>query len=408
MSLMEIDAHDRPVAADSSDLALATVEIVMPVYNEERALAASIERLTDYVATFPFATTVTIVDNASTDGTYQLAQSLAAADDRVHAIRLDQKGRGRALRYAWERSDATVVAYMDIDLATDLDALLPLIAPLLSGHSDVAIGTRLGYGSHVARGPKREFISRSYNAMLRVLLGVRFTDAQCGFKAVRTDRVRELLPLVQDDEWFFDTELLVIAERAGLRIAEVPVDWTDDPDSRVDIVSTAVADVRGMIRVGRGLMNGSIPLDTISVPERIEVDRRARLAGQILRFIGVGVGSTLLFSALFLLFRLWLPPQAASVTALLLSTIANTAVNRRYTFGVQGRRRVMRHQLQGLLVLGLALVLTSGSLAVLHAADPAASGTMEVVVLTGANLVATALRFVLFRLWIFRREGATS
>ncbi|MFI0432230.1 MAG: glycosyltransferase [Candidatus Nanopelagicales bacterium] len=380
----------------------ATIEIVIPVFNEQACLADSIARLCRYLDGFPIRTSVTIADNASTDGTRAIAERLAASDERIRAVHLDRKGRGRALRQVWGASDATVVAYMDVDLSTDLDALLPLVAPLVSGHSDVAIGTRLARGSHITRGPKREFISRTYNRMLRMFMGVGFTDAQCGFKAVRTDRVRELLPLVADDEWFFDTELLLIAERAGLRIHEVPVDWTDDPDSRVDIFDTARKDVRGMARVGRGLMNGSIPLDRINARPRVEADRRARLAGQILRFVVVGVGSTLIFSGLFWLFRGFAGPQTASIAALLLATVANTAVNRRFTFGLRGRDHAVRHQLQGFAVLGVALLLTSGSLAVLHTLHPTVSRGTEVVALTAANLAATLLRFVLFRGWVFR------
>ncbi len=171
-------------------------------------------------------------------------------------MRLEEKGRGRALRTVWGASDAPVLAYMDVDLSTDLAALLPLVAPLISGHSDLAIGTRLGRGSRVVRGPKREFISRCYNLLLRGTLQTGFTDAQCGFKAIRADVARRLLPLVEDTGWFFDTELLVLAERAGLRIHEVPVDWVDDPDTRVDIVATALADLRGIWRVGRALALG--------------------------------------------------------------------------------------------------------------------------------------------------------
>src|SRR5262249_5714495 len=144
-------------------------------------------------------------------------------------------------------------------LSTDLAALLPLVAPLISGHSDLAIGTRLARGANVVRGAKRELISRSYNSLLHVVLGTRFSDAQCGFKAIRADRARELLPLVRDRAWFFDTELLGLAERAGLRIHEVPVDWTDDPDSRVRIVSTAVADLKGIARLVRDFRAGRPP-----------------------------------------------------------------------------------------------------------------------------------------------------
>ena len=146
-------------------------------------------------------------------------------------------------------SDATVLVYMDVDLSTDLDALLPLVAPLISGHSQIAIGSRLATGARIVRGPKREIISRCYNLLLRSILGARFRDAQCGFKAVRMDVARSLLPAVEDQAWFFDTELLMRAQWAGLRIHEVPVDWVDDPDSRVDVVKTALDDLRGIWRL---------------------------------------------------------------------------------------------------------------------------------------------------------------
>ena len=164
---------------------------------------------------------------------------------------------------------------MDVDLSTDLNALLPLVAPLLSGHSDVAIGSRLSRSARVVRGPKRELISRSYNLLLRTTLRARFSDAQCGFKAMRAECARALLPHVRDTSWFFDTELLVLAERSGLRIAEVPVDWIDDPDSRVDIVSTAVADLRGVARLAGSLLRGDLPVRDL----RAQLGQRRRRAG---------------------------------------------------------------------------------------------------------------------------------
>jgi glycosyltransferase involved in cell wall biosynthesis len=228
------------------------VDIVIPVYNEEHTLERSVRRLRAYLdERFPLPATVTIVDNGSTDGTRRVALRLSAEVAGVATIHLDEKGRGRALRAAWMASGSAVVAYMDVDLATDLDALFPLVAPLLSGHSDVAIGSRLAPGARVVRGTKREVISRCYNLIVRAALRSRFSDAQCGFKAVRADVARVLLPMVEDDSWFFDTELLVLAERNGFRIHEVPVDWTDDPDSRVDIVTTAVDDLKGVARLLR-------------------------------------------------------------------------------------------------------------------------------------------------------------
>ena len=229
------------------------IDIVIPVYNEERDLGPSVRRLHDYLGSdFPFPAVITIADNASRDGTLAVAQGLANELTRVRVVHLDKKGRGRALRAAWLQSDASVVAYMDVDLSTDLKALLPLVAPLLSGHSDLAIGSRLARGARVKRGPKREFISRCYMLVLRLSLGAHFTDAQCGFKAVRTSVAKQLLPRVKDEAWFFDTELLILAQRAGLRVHEVPVDWTDDPDSRVAILRTSIEDLRGVVRLRFG------------------------------------------------------------------------------------------------------------------------------------------------------------
>jgi glycosyltransferase involved in cell wall biosynthesis len=245
------------------------VDIVVPVRNEERDLAPSVRRLVGYLREcFPFSARVTIADNGSTDATWAIASRLARELPEVRAIHMDLPGRGRALRAIWSQSDAEVLAYMDVDLSTDLNALLPLVAPLVSGHSDLAIGTRLARGSRVIRGPKRELISRSYNLLLRTLMGARFSDAQCGFKAIRRDQARALLPLTQDTGWFFDTELLVLAERAGLRIHEIPVDWVDDLDSRVDIVATALADLRGMARLGVGFARGSLQVPQLRGPVR--------------------------------------------------------------------------------------------------------------------------------------------
>ncbi len=237
------ELHQRP--APPVDL-----EVVIPVYNEEETLARSVLRLHHFLSQeFPYSWTVTIADNASVDATPQIAQALATDLPHLHVLRLEEKGRGRALRAAWSRSHARVVAYMDADLSTDLRALLPLVAPLFSGHSEVAIGSRLLRSARVHRGFKREFISRSYNRLLHGVLHARFSDAQCGFKAVRADALQDLLPSVENENWFFDTELLILAQRRGLRIHEVPVDWVDDPDSSVRIVATALEDLRGVVRL---------------------------------------------------------------------------------------------------------------------------------------------------------------
>src|SRR5579862_2837625 len=397
-----------PVATTAAALPLAgtapqpvaapLVDVVVPVFDEVATLAASVRRLHAYlVGSFPFSFRVTIADNASDDGTWEAALALAAELPEVRAVRLEAKGRGRALHAVWSESDAMVLAYMDVDLSTSLSALLPLVAPLISGHSEVAIGSRLSRGARVVRGPKREVISRCYNALLHAVLRTRFSDAQCGFKAIRADRARELLPLVEDRGWFFDTELLVLAERTGFRIHDVPVDWVDDPDSRVDIVATALADLRGVVRLARNLAAGRIPLRPAPVP--VTGFRR-----QVASFLLIGVASTLAYAALFVAFRSVVAGQAANALALFVTALANTAANRRLTFAISGSRRVVRHQLQGLVVFGVALALTSGSLAVLHLVSARPARVVELAVLTAANLAATVLRFVLLRAWVFRRE----
>jgi putative flippase GtrA len=346
------------------------LDVVVPVHNEQHTLRACVTRLHDHlVQTFPYPFRISVADNASTDATWQVACGLAAEYPVVAPVRLEQKGRGRALKAVWLGSDAPILAYLDVDLSTDLDALWPLVAPLMSGHSDLAIGTRLHRGSRVVRGPRREVISRCYDLVLRAGLGARFSDAQCGFKAIRGDVAAELLPLVEDTSWFFDTELLVLAERSRLRTHEVPVD---------DIA----------VRTGRG-------------------DTGARLGGQLVRFAGVGVVSTVVHLGLFALLRLGVESaQVANLVALGVAATANTALNRRWTFGVRGRERAARQQAQALTVFALTLLMTSGALGLLGLGAPGAPTWLQTGVLAVATAVSTVVRFVAMRRWIFRPAGA--
>jgi len=392
-----------PVTEPSAHLPLVNIpalDVVIPVHNEQAALAVSVERVHRHLSRLPFSFRITIADNASVDGTAFVAHRLSLEYDEVRAVYLPEKGRGRALKHVWSASGADVLVYMDVDLSTDLNALLPLVAPLLSGHSDLAIGSRLTRGSRTLRGPKRELISRCYNLLLRGTLRAGFSDAQCGFKAIRADVARELLPLVRDPEWFFDTELLVLAERAGLRIHEVPVDWVDDPDSRVDIVRTARDDLRGIGRLGWALLRGRMPV--AEVASRLgRTSHAGALGSQVAVFAVVGVLSTLAYAVLFLLLRRVMGPFWANATALVATAVANTAANRRLTFGVRGRSDVVRHQVRGLAVFGVGLGVTSGSLWMLHALT-APGRVTEMLVLTAANLFVTLMRFVAMRLWVFR------
>jgi glycosyltransferase involved in cell wall biosynthesis len=371
----------RPAGEAPAAEAALDVEIVVPVYNEEQALPGSIRRLHSFLsAGLPFSWQILIADNASTDATLDVARRLAAELPGVEVLHLHAKGRGRALRAAWSASPAAVVCYMDVDLSTDLRALLPLVAPLISGHSDVAIGTRLSHSARVVRGAKRELISRAYNRLLHAALRVRFSDAQCGFKAIRGDAARRLLPSVVDDGWFFDTELLVLAQRAGLRIHEVPVDWVDDPDSRVDIVHTAIGDLRGVARLVA--------------------------ASHVTRFLAIGACSTIAYALLFLLLRSPLGAAGANAAALALTALANTVANRRLTFGVRGRSGMLRQHAAGAVVYALTLALTSGALAMLNGLDPHPARALEVAVLVAAGICATVTRYIGLRTWVFARRPA--
>jgi putative flippase GtrA len=431
MSALELRPSDP-----SGTRAAADVDIVVPVYNEAEQLRASVGTLRAYLdSSFPFATTITIADNASTDGTWPIARELAETLPGVSALHLDQKGRGRALRAAWSGSTAKVVSYMDVDLATGLDALLPLVEPLLSGQSDLAVGTRLAPGARVVRGTRREFISRGYNLLLRAALRSETTDAQCGFKAMRREIAARLLPLIEDNEWFFDTELLVTAQRLGLRIHEVPVDWVDDTDSRVEVLHTALLDLRGVVRLlgpasrkGSGSLepsprtsrNGSGPngppdLDPGEPNLHLVAGRRDPtrpgppsevFADELLRFAGVGAVSTVAYVALFAALEPGLGSYLANAVAIVLCSLGNTAAHR----GMAGAARhgVDRpHRLAiATLLLGVSLAFTTGALTVTRALG-FTSLYPELGAVTAANVVAAVIRFGILRTWVFRPAFGT-
>jgi putative flippase GtrA len=401
-----------PAAEPAESAGGRLVEIVVPVYNEEHVLEASIRRLHTYLKqSFPYRFRVTVADNASTDGTWKVACRLADEFPEVRGVHLDLKGRGRALRKVWSESDADVVSYMDVDLSTGLDAFLPLVAPLLSGHSDLAIGSRLHRGSAVVRGPKREFISRTYNFLLRTTMAAKFTDAQCGFKAARAEVVKPLLTAVEDEAWFFDTELLLLAERTGLRIHEVPVDWVDDPDSRVDIVRTVLDDLRGMARVAGRVLSGtggpSVPVPPRGPAASATGASTTRLRRQLSGFIAVGILSTLAYLVLYLLLRQITPAWLANAVSLFLCAIANTAANRRFTFGITGTKDALRHQLEGLIAFLIGLVVSEAALGIVHSTVRDSGHLVDLATLVGANALSTVVRFVLMRVWIFHPRRGT-
>jgi glycosyltransferase involved in cell wall biosynthesis len=235
-----------------ADRSQTRVDAVIPVYNEAHVLEKSIATLSDFLTdNLPYDWRIVIADNASTDETLAMAESIGHANPRVNVLYLDQKGRGRALKAAWLGSEAEVLSYMDVDLSTDISAYPILVRAIAERGYDVATGSRLKRRSQTTRGLKREVISRTYNAMIKLAFGTRFSDAQCGFKAVSRKAARELLPRIENNEWFFDTELLINAEKRGYRVADIPVRWVDDPDSRVNIRKTVMEDLQGLWRLKR-------------------------------------------------------------------------------------------------------------------------------------------------------------
>jgi len=232
-----------------------SLDVVIPVYNEEVDLEPSIARLQAFLReNCPCQWRIVVADNASNDKTPEIAKELAGRWPEVSYLRLPQKGRGRALRRAWLQSQADVVCYMDVDLSTDLKHLMPLVEPLLAGTKQVATGSRLMPNSEVIdRPPLREFTSRVYNVLIWLMFpGRTFVDAQCGFKAATRQAVHKLAPQIKDNEWFFDTELLLRAEAAGYQIHQVPVRWVDDPATTVNVIDTAWKDIKGLFRVRFG------------------------------------------------------------------------------------------------------------------------------------------------------------
>ena len=229
-----------------------SVDVVIPVLNEAHVLARSVGTVRKFLTeNFPYRWRLVIVDNGSTDATDEVAERLAHEHADVTFIHLEQRGRGRALRCAWMQSRADVVCYMDVDLSTELAALPRAISSIVDDGHDIAIGSRLLRSSRTRRSFKREFISRAYNLFVKALLFTRFSDAQCGFKAVTREVVERVVPQVKDQSWFFDTEMLVLAEKQGYRIADLPVIWNEDDDSRVKIVKTAWDDILGVLRLRR-------------------------------------------------------------------------------------------------------------------------------------------------------------
>jgi glycosyltransferase involved in cell wall biosynthesis len=253
------------------DAAEISVDIVIPVLNEAHVLEKSVNTVLAYAGShLPYRWQIVVVDNGSTDGTQEVARRIAARESRVRFVYLQQRGRGRALRHAWLQSTADVVCYMDVDLSTQLGHLPELIRSVALGGYDVATGSRLMRNSATTRSFRREIISRIYNVFVKAVLATRFSDAQCGFKAVSRRAVETIVPYIEDQSWFFDTELLVLAEKQGYPIKDIPVVWVEDDDSRVKILKTGWEDIKGVFRLRRQLWSGRLAVAPMANPDRRE------------------------------------------------------------------------------------------------------------------------------------------
>jgi glycosyltransferase involved in cell wall biosynthesis len=254
---------DAPAKHD----ARLSVDVVVPVLNEAHVLKKNVETLFGFLqASLQYHWRIVIVDNGSTDSTQKVAKELAKAHPEVKVLRLFQRGRGRALRHAWLRSNADMVCYMDVDLSTKLCHVPELLDAIAHGGYDVATGSRLMRESRTERSLKREIISRIYNVLVKAVFFTRFSDAQCGFKALSRKAVEEIVPRIKDQAWFFDTEMLVLAEKQGYRIKDVPVEWLEDDDSRVKIIQTGWEDIKGIFRVRRQLWRDALSAATLGKP----------------------------------------------------------------------------------------------------------------------------------------------
>ena len=228
---------------------LPSALIVLPVYNEEKAVRKGVETLISFLNDHEqYKWKIVIADNNSNDRTAEIGRELQSENPIVNYLHIPRKGRGIALRTAWEQADTDYVSYMDIDLSTGLDALIKAI-DALDGGADIAVGTRLSKESNTTRGLKREFISRSYNIVIKMSLGIHFNDAHCGFKTGRREVVQKILPYIEDNEWFFDTEFLFYGEKLGHRIVEIPVTWIEDMDTKARIFKDAYDDLSGLCRL---------------------------------------------------------------------------------------------------------------------------------------------------------------
>ncbi len=207
------------------------VEICLPVKNEENILAANLQRILDFCqkADFRFSWKIVGIINGSTDKTASIFLDFKNRyPGLIDYVEFGVSGRGRVLKKYWQESGADVLSYLDIDLAVLPDQLPALIQPIIDGKADLVIGSRLLAGSNTRRSYLRETTSRFFNFLTHIFLPNKASDLQCGFKAIKADVFRKISPFVRDNYWFFDSELVILAQHFSYRLEEVPVDWAEN------------------------------------------------------------------------------------------------------------------------------------------------------------------------------------
>lgn len=229
-----------------------TTEVIFPVYNESDTLSEQIKIFNEFFEEeFKKNIFITIADNGSTDNTATISDKLLKNKLIQKYIFIPQKGRGRAIKDCIKKSKADIVCYMDIDLSTDLAHFKELIDSISKKGNDISIGSRLSKKSKVVGRKKiREFTSRAYNLLIKFFFPMSgIKDMQCGFKAFSRKKILPVIDLVQNNRWFFDTELIIISRKLNLKIDQIPVKWTDDPNTSVNIISTAIEDIVGLTKL---------------------------------------------------------------------------------------------------------------------------------------------------------------
>lgn len=356
------------------------VLLVIPIYNEEKIIENTVRETIKYLnENTKYSYILVVADNASTDSSPEIVKNLQKEIPFLEYVRLPKKGRGLALHTVWKDFNAEVVAYMDADLSSPLTSLPNIIDPILNNESDVTFGSRLlPPGQAINRKGKRELTSQGYNFLLQFILGATFKDAQCGFKAISKEKFNQVEEEIKNQNWFYDTELLLISQYKGLRLKEVPITWVDDPDSSVKVFKTIVENLKEMGRVYFTYR-----------PESVFI--------KLFKFAIIGVLSTVGTALLFFLLRFVLDPQLANIVSLSTATILNTIANKRFAFKNKTKDPWGKTIIISAISFLLFWIPTAGSLWLLHnffgVEDNYALETFIVMV---ASFFGTLMKFIFF------------